>query len=52
MIEVPSSVLVVDQLAQACDFLCLGTNDLAQYMLAADRDNETVARWFRTLHPQ
>lgn len=51
MIEVPSSVLVIDQLAKACDFFCLGTNDLAQYMLAADRDNESVSKWFRTLHP-
>ena len=51
MIEVPSAVMVADQLADACDFLCLGTNDLAQYLLAADRDNESVSDWFRTLHP-
>jgi len=51
MIEIPSAVLVADQLANACDFLCLGTNDLAQYLLAADRDNESVSPWFRTLHP-
>ena len=51
MIEIPSAVMVADQLADACDFLCLGTNDLAQYLLAADRDNESVSPWFRTLHP-
>ncbi|MGH9947334.1 MAG: phosphoenolpyruvate--protein phosphotransferase, partial [Pyrinomonadaceae bacterium] len=51
MVEVPSAVLVADQLAKVCDFLCLGTNDLAQYLLAADRDNESVSKWFRTLHP-
>lgn len=51
MIEIPSAVMVADQLAAACDFLCLGTNDLAQYLLAADRDNESVSNWFRTLHP-
>ena len=51
MIEIPSAVLVADQLVEACDFVCLGTNDLAQYLLAADRDNESVSTWFRTLHP-
>jgi len=51
MIEIPSAVLIVEQVAGEADFLCLGTNDLAQYLLAADRDNESVSRWFRTLHP-
>jgi len=51
MREIPSAVIVADQLARACDFVCLGTNDLAQYLLAADRDNESVSPWFRTLHP-
>jgi len=51
MIEIPSAVLVADQIAENVDFLCLGTNDLAQYLLAADRDNEAVSRWFQTLHP-
>ncbi len=51
MIEIPSAVILADQLAEHCDFLCLGTNDLAQYLLAADRDNESVSKWFRTLHP-
>ncbi|PYS86095.1 MAG: phosphoenolpyruvate--protein phosphotransferase [Acidobacteria bacterium] len=51
MIEIPSAVLVVDQIVATVDFLCLGTNDLAQYLLAADRDNEAVSRWFQTLHP-
>ncbi len=51
MIEIPSAALLADQIAAAADFLCLGTNDLAQYILAADRDNETVSDWFRTLHP-
>jgi phosphotransferase system enzyme I (PtsI) len=51
MIEIPSSALVADQVAAASDFVCLGTNDLAQYVLAADRDNEAVSEWFRTLHP-
>ncbi|MCY7347959.1 MAG: phosphoenolpyruvate--protein phosphotransferase, partial [Pyrinomonadaceae bacterium] len=51
MIEVPSAVLTIDEIVAEVDFICLGTNDLVQYLLAVDRDNELVADWFRTLHP-
>lgn len=51
MIEVPSAVLMIEQILEEADFLCLGTNDLVQYTLAADRDNESVGDWYRTLHP-
>lgn len=51
MIEVPSAVLMVDEIAQEVDFMSVGTNDLVQYLLGVDRDNELVADWFRTLHP-
>lgn len=51
MIEVPSAVLMADEMAAEADFLCLGTNDLIQYILAADRDNEAVSGWYRSLHP-
>ncbi|MEZ5346132.1 MAG: phosphoenolpyruvate--protein phosphotransferase [Pyrinomonadaceae bacterium] len=51
MIEVPSAVLVIDSLAEESDFISVGTNDLVQYLLAADRDNEEVSDWFQTLHP-
>lgn len=51
MIEVPSAVLTINEIVEETDFLCLGTNDLVQYLLAVDRDNEAVADWFQTLHP-
>lgn len=51
MIEVPATILLIDEIAAEVDFLSLGTNDLVQYLLAVDRDNEAAADWFRTLHP-
>jgi phosphoenolpyruvate-protein phosphotransferase (PTS system enzyme I) len=51
MIEVPSAALMVRTLAREVDFLSLGTNDLVQYVLAADREDESVAAYYQPLHP-
>ncbi len=51
MIEVPSAVMLIDEIVKIVDLVCIGTNDLVQYLLAADRDNESVAGWYQTLHP-
>jgi phosphotransferase system enzyme I (PtsI) len=51
MVETPSAAVTADQLAAACDFLSLGTNDLIQYAFAADRQNDDVRYLYHPLHP-
>ncbi len=51
MIEVPAAALTADILAGHADFLALGTNDLAQYLLAADRTEARVTGLGQPLHP-
>lgn len=51
MIEVPSSALLCDALAKEADFLSVGTNDLVQYVLAADRNNILTSTIYSPAHP-
>jgi len=51
MIEIPSAALCSEELARECDFLSIGTNDLVQYTLAADRNNENVTSYYIQHHP-
>lgn len=51
MVEVPSAALLADQILESSDFVSLGTNDLTQYALAADRVLGTVANFQDPWHP-
>jgi len=51
MVEVPAVALTIEHFCDVCDFFSIGTNDLTQYLLAADRTSEHVAHLYRPGHP-
>lgn len=51
MIEVPAAAIALETFIDQVDFLSIGTNDLVQYLLAADRNNDAVAELYSPLHP-
>ncbi len=51
MIETPSSVFAADSILEICDFLSIGTNDLLQYTMAADRENMNVSDYYEAGNP-
>lgn len=51
MLEVPSAILICDMIANECDFLSIGTNDLTQYTLGIDRNNSALSDFYYPTHP-
>ena len=51
MIETPASAIISDELAKEVDFFSIGTNDLTQYTLAADRQNQSLGETYDMFHP-
>ncbi|TPN87059.1 phosphoenolpyruvate--protein phosphotransferase [Aquimarina algicola] len=51
MVEVPSILFILPQIAKELDFLSIGTNDLTQYLLAMDRENVSISKHYSALHP-
>lgn len=51
MVETPASVLMIREILEKVDFISIGTNDLVQYALSVDRNNENVMPFYQPFHP-
>jgi phosphotransferase system enzyme I (PtsP) len=51
MVELPSVLEIIDEMAGAVDFFSIGSNDFVQFMLAVDRGNDEVAEYYQPFHP-
>lgn len=51
LVEVPAAVIILEKFLPYVDFISIGTNDLVQYLLAVDRNNQKVASIYNPLHP-
>ncbi len=51
MVETPSSAFIADKFSEIVDFISIGTNDLTQYIMAADRGNSNLSHYHDSLHP-
>ncbi|WP_019614761.1 phosphoenolpyruvate--protein phosphotransferase [Psychromonas ossibalaenae] len=51
MVEIPATAFIIDQFCQEVEFFSIGSNDMTQYLLAVDRDNDSVAHLYNSLAP-